>query len=195
MRRPADITCPSGSQRAARATSSSGTQTCNLSGLAARAGWSVLAVDLVTTNPFQGMKPSKDSASWCPIDDERLTRRVLAMAMVAERKPLFEADLPSAPGGYCLFVSPAADHQLDPLALLGPYVLGRRPVYAGAAADLRGRGARYRAVSSLGGAEGFPLERVWTASVPRARWLARCLWKGSSWRAAVRRTTNRLFLV
>lgn len=100
-----------------------------------------------------------------PIDDQQLTDRVVAAALEADRRPLLQAKLPDRPGGYLLFAGPGVAVG-DELAALGPYVLGERPLYAGAAADLHGRALRYRSVLSLGGAARFPLSRIWVAVVP-----------------------------
>lgn len=100
-----------------------------------------------------------------PIDDDDLVRRVVAAALAAERHPLLDTEL-SGPGGYLFFLSPNVPGSGDPLALLGEWVMGSRPIYAGAAADLGGRMRRYRSPHSFAGAAGLPIERIWVAAVP-----------------------------
>lgn len=98
-----------------------------------------------------------------PIDDESLSARIVASALAAERQLLPSARLPAEPGGYLLFVGPSVQGGTDEL---GPLAQGTRPIYAGAAADLRGRAQRYRSPQSLRGAENFFFDRLWIAVVP-----------------------------
>ncbi len=99
------------------------------------------------------------------IDDEAMTRRVVRSALSALRQPLLSADLAPRPAAYLLFAEQAADGPTDFDRLVGPYSLGERPLYAGAADDMRGRRARYAGPQSLGGARGLPTDRLWVAPV------------------------------
>ena len=78
---------------------------------------------------------SATNAALPPIDDDQLTARVVAAALAAERVPLLAAEH-SGPGGYLFFFCPAAPGHDDELAMFGEWVMGARPIYAGAAADL-----------------------------------------------------------
>ena len=108
---------------------------------------------------------SATTAALHPIDDDQLTGRVIAAALAAERVSLLDAEY-SGPGGYLFFFCPAAPGYDDELGMFGEWVMGARPIYAGAAADLGGRMRRYRSRQSFAGAQGLPIERVSVAAVP-----------------------------
>lgn len=111
-----------------------------------------------------------------PIDDEALTARVVA-AHARERQLLASARLPAQPGACLLLVGPSSRGDPDPL---GPLVRGVRPIYAGSAANLAGRIRRYRSPSSLLGAEGFPFDRLWIATLPTRTWAGARLCEAAS---------------
>ena len=122
-----------------------------------------------------------------PFDDEALERRVVELALTADRQALLTAIAPSGPAFYFLFSQPrscARTPEWD--VLIGPFSTGSRPLYVGAATDMVRRLARYRSRESLGGAKGVPIGRIWVAIVPtrthagakfgEAVWLPFCPW-------------------
>lgn len=96
-------------------------------------------------------------ANWT--DEDTTTRSVLREARQCPRIPLSEADPAPTAGVYTLFLGPPARRR-DRLAIYGPLLEGRHPIYHGSAIDLADRFRRHR--RNLRATDGLAVDDLWT---------------------------------